>query len=577
MIAAAFVLMAISAPAPPASDPLAWIGVAYRPAKGEPSPDRPEVSFEPPAGVTVDEVALLEPPSEGDPRWRLLGSRPAPRASFRALPGRSVVAFLRAKGETAYWMDGPFVWPAAPARREPSPVKRRTIGGVAVGAAAGSSIRVLPDPGGAICRIDTLGVWTCVGVPADARGVVVGSRESRGEPGRLFWADVPASIGAARLETHSASWAAFVRLVAEPPPAGAPTLTIQKPGSRDGRMFYPDTGFESRVFPGGRVLVFGADSAEGRRATFRWETLSGHAEIDSLTSSWRSGEPSPVPLRDRIIVRGVVRSPDGDPIAGALYLLLESGDPKRPGGKTPDRAVATGEADAAGRFEIADVAPGSYRLRACDGSIGCAERDVDLDSPANDVTLTPKTAFRGRAVSRGGVPEGGAWVRISPAISDYVQSADRLRLLPLVARADGEGRFRIAAPASGRFVLEVRSERGGAARRNVEVGDFSPAATDLGDLVLSVPGTFDALVKGCPGGELRLLGPIGGESALPSNLPFPLDAGGRARVQLPEDGTWIVAATCGGTRREVEPPVLNEVRDLFGTEVVFSLVADAPR
>lgn len=562
-----------------ASDPFAWVGLPHRPAGVEPARDWPEVVFEAPAEVAVDEIAVFEEPATGDPRWRLLGSGTGPRGSFRAEPGRRVVAFFRVKGESTYLMDEPLIWPRAPTHRQPSPVKRRTIGGVAAAAVTGDPVRILPEALGAFCRAETLRVWRCIGVPADARAVVVGSFGRRDERGRAFWADIAPSGGSSgSLDTHVAPWAAFVRLATDsPPPPGSPVVTLQKPGSGDGTMLYPETAFETRTFPNGRLVLLGTDVPDGRRATFRWGSLTGHAQIEELVADAIPIEPTAVPLRERIVIRGSVRSPDGDSIAGAPFMLLERGEPKRPGEKRLDRAIATGETDAAGRFEIADVAPGSYRLRACDGSLGCAERDVDLDASANDVTLTPKSAFSGRALSRGGVPEGGAWVRISPAISDYAQSTDRLRLLPLVARADRDGRFRIAAPASGRFVLEVKSERGGAARRNVEVGDFSPAVTDVGDLILSVPGAFDAVVKGCPGGELRLLGPMGGESALPANLPFALDAAGRARVQLPEDGTWLVGATCGGARRQVEPPVLNEVRDVFGTEVEFSVVAEGPR
>ena len=122
-------------------------------------------------------------------------------------------------------------------------------------------------------------------------------------------------------------------------------------------------------------------------------------------------------------------------------------------------------------------------------------------------------------------------------------------------------------------MLEAKSERGGAARRSVEVGEFAPEVTEVGDLMLSVPGTFEAVVKGCAAGEINLIGPVGGESPLPSTLRFPLDAAGRGRVELPEDGSWLASATCGGARRAVEPLMLGEVRDLFGTEVVFELAA----
>ena len=168
-------------------------------------------------------------------------------------------------------------------------------------------------------------------------------------------------------------------------------------------------------------------------------------------------------------------------------------------------------------------------------------------------------------------------MRISPALSSYERAPDRLRLLPLMTRQDGEGRFRIAAPGNGRFLIEARSERGGVARRAVEATEFSPSVTQLGDLTLSDPGSFQAVVAGCTAGVIHLTGPVGGENVLPAALEFPLDAQGRGEVRLPEGGTWIALADCGGVRRVVVPQLLDEVGDLFGTVVRFELAREEKR
>ncbi len=548
--------------------PPSWVGFPFREAAAEVGPPSVEVLFKAPGSSAIDEIAVFQEADGTGPRWRLIGAGRGSRARLLGSPERRSVALFRVRGQPFYLMDGPFRWPLDSAEREPTPVHRRTVSGGLPPKA--ETPHVLPEADGSFCESGQ-GRWSCAGVRADRKGVIV---VAAGESDRrtILWTDIPAS-GSVGLTLHPAAWVAYVRLTSEPLPSGVPTVTLQKPGPAGGVLLIPDQAIETRFFAPDLLLLFGRDSPDGRVATFRWGSLSARSDVDSLVPPGVPEISIPLPLHPPIALAGTIRDPDGAPLVSALYLLLERSPSKLPGGKLAERTIADGETDRLGRWEASDVPPGIYRLRACEGTLGCAERDVATDTNDGDLVIRPTALFRGRVVARGGVPEPGAWIRITPTLGEFVASDDRIRRTPLMTRADEQGRFRIAASAKGRWVLEAKSEHGGVARREVDAGEISPDATDVGDLVLSVPGQFDAVVKGCGGGELTLTGPMGGETMLPSSLRFPLDAGGRARVEVPESGTWLAGAVCGGARRAVEPMLLNEVRDLFGTEVAFVLGA----
>jgi hypothetical protein len=549
----------------------AWIRFDHLPrisARGEPFGERAEVTFDLSPFETVDEVAVFEEAAAENLRWRFVQ---ASRTAFvTGMPGRRSLALLRTRGRNDYFVEGPFSWPASAQHRKVENIRRRTLLGEAALLPLRTPIRFFPSEAGALCETAGVGRWQCIGVPADAPGVVVARREG----GRVAWAEIPSS-STERVAASSSEWGALVRLDAPEHSSDAPLAKLQKPGPAGGAVMVPDPGFEFRSLAQGLIWIAGAETPAGRVVELRWGPFVGKADAAQTVAAAESGEPVPVAVAAPTTVRGTVTDSARAPVSGAVVLLCDAG----PGARSDKGArsvIADTVTDAVGRYEILGLPRGDYLLRVCAGAYGCFENRADLSGAANDFVLSPRATFIGRVMSPGGVPETGASALISPTIDEYMRAEDRVALIPLQVSADADGRFRIAAPARGRFVVEVRASRGAAARRRVEVSDFSPAIVDLGDIALSQPGAFEAIVLKCPSGELRLIGPVGGDSTLPQRIAFPIDSQQRASVQLPESGTWLLAANCGGVARGLSPSILNEVREVFGKEVTFEIEPEAP-
>ena len=180
-------------------------------------------------------------------------------------------------------------------------------------------------------------------------------------------------------------------------------------------------------------------------------------------------------------------------------------------------------------------------------------------------------------MSSAGVPEADAAVRIVPTADAWAASRDRVRKLPLQTTSGRDGRFRIAAPEPGDFLVEVRGASGGVARTLVRRTNVSPPVTDLGDLRLSEPIQFTARVRDCGLGWLTFSGPLGGETSLPEVLRFRL-----IRAALPR---WSSANPrrdgVGDVRGEIDrvDPRFSRTSAARGFEVGFEragILSDSP-
>ena len=205
------------------------------------------------------------------------------------------------------------------------------------------------------------------------------------------------------------------------------------------------------------------------------------------------------------------------------------------------------------------------RLRC---SMRCAEADAVAGERAA-ITVGAGPSFVGRALSSAGVPEPAANVRIIPTADTWVRAADRMTRLPLETASGEDGRFRIVAPDSGDYLLEIRAASRGVARIPVRRSRLSPLLTDLGDVRLPEPLELAVRVARCGGGSLSMSGPLGGETSLPGLVRAPLDVEGAATVRLPEAGIWTAWATCAGTNVALDPALLPDVGALTGIEVRF--------
>ncbi len=488
--------------------------------------------------------------------------------TLRGTPGRSALLILRRGASRTYRLDGPFAWPAAPGSRNFRGETKRTLHGSDPAAADLDfhlvGARAVPDP---LCDADGVSEWRCLGVPADFSGRIVACAD-----GRLSGAaSVRPESGETSLRSTSRAVAAFRVEASDSSPltAGARVL---RPVLAGGPLLAPD--------PGARVASLGEGilwvEAEGPTDRVIEVRATGHATrrlpFDELPSA--CGGPSRVALSPAIALRGNVSGPDGQPIAGVTVLARSEEPAEDP------RIFGDATTDDRGDFALDDLESRVHRILACHGELGCREeRSAPGDPVPLRIVLGGAGAFAGRAVSSAGVPEADAVVRIVPTADAWAASRDRVRKLPLQTTSGRDGRFRIAAPEPGDFLVEVRGASGGVARTLVRRTNLSPPVTDLGDLRLPEPIRFTARLQDCGLGWLTFSGPLGGETSLPEVLRFRLDASGVAAVELGEPAAWTAWATCGGQNQRIEPAILPDVRLLDGFEVGFEragTLSDSP-
>ncbi len=489
--------------------------------------------------------------------------------TLRGIPGRSALLLLRGSASRTYRLDGPFAWPAGAGSRTFRGETRRTLHG-SDPAAASLDFRLIgagsvPDP---LCDTDGVSEWRCLGVPAEFAARIVACAD-----GRLAGAAPvrPESGDETSLRMTSPAAAAFRVEASDSSPLAA-AARVLRPVRAGGVLLAPD--------PGARVASLGEGilwvEAEARTDRVIEVRAAGHATrripFDQVPSP--CGGPSGVALSPAIALRGNVSGPDGRPVAG-VTVLARSEEPA-----VDPTIFGDATSDDRGDFALDDLESRVYRVLACHGELGCREEKSGPGDPVPlHIVLGGAGAFAGRAVSSTGVPEADATVRIVPTSGAWAASRDRVRKLPLQTTSGRDGKFRIAAPEPGDYLVEVRGTSGGVARTPVRRTNLSPAVTDLGDLRLSDPLRFTARLRGCSLGWVTFSGPLGGETSLPEVLRFRLDSSGVTAVELGEAGAWTSWATCGGANERVEPAIFPDVRALDGLEVEFERVgslSDSP-
>lgn len=476
--------------------------------------------------------------------------------TLRGEPGRSALLILR-KSARNYRLDGPFNWPESPGKRTFRGGERRTLRGSHPKAAA-LDFRLVGrgEPSDLLCESDGALRWQCLGIPADFAGRIVAC-----SGGTLAGTAAVRPDAGDATPLAKSSFTAAIRVVGADSELRRAGARIVRPLSTRGDLFASEPGFRVEDLGDGILWLEGDRDAAGGMVEL---AAPGHAtrrvgvaELPAVCAG-----TAPVELFRALDVRGTVSGMDDAPVASATVLARSEEPAKDP--------TIFGEATTndEGAFVLPDLEPRVYRLLACHGELGCREERAS-PGEAVRIVLGGDGAFAGRAVSRAGVPEVEAAIRIVPTADAWNASADRLRKLPLQTTSGRDGRFRIAAPEPGDYLVEVRGASGGIARTSVRRTNLSPPVTDLGDLRLSEPIGFTARVPGCAAGWLTFSGPLGGETSLPAVLRFRLDPNGVTAVELGEPGTWTAWATCSGENERVEPAILPDVSVLDGCEIGF--------
>ena len=513
---------------------------------------------------------LLTLASDRFPRWRWAdaGFVAAGRVTLRAAAGSTALLVLSGGPDPGYRLDGPFRWPSAPSEREAVVRPARTVRGSSPPPGGANEIRLAGiDPvHHPLCESAVAEGWQCVGVP-------------RGFSGRLVACRGDAVAGSAELRPESpaeavlrpVAFAALLRVELSEPGSGrgSPSVRVLRhPGPRD-FVTRPDPRWNVSELSAG---LFWIETVSASPEAIVEVAAPSHAtgRLAIPTAETRCAEPLAVALPRASSLRGSVLDPEGSPVSGALVFVRTAGE------DAPSAVVGDGETDSNGEFEIGALAAASHRVRACHGEHGCTEEPAHPDLPVV-LRLPGGGAFTGRVISRAGVPQAGASVRILPTAATWSTADDRLARLPLASTSGSDGRFRISAAGDGDYLVEVRSESSGVARVPVRRTNLSPRVTDLGDVPLPESIGFTARVSGCASGSLFLSGPLGGETSLPALLRFRLDPEGAGAVRLPEGGAWTAWASCPGGIDWLEPALLPDAAALAGLEVRFRGAGSRPR
>ncbi len=200
---------------------------------------------------------------------------------------------------------------------------------------------------------------------------------------------------------------------------------------------------------------------------FRIPVLPGLVRIDARAPGFGPEERDipggtrgvEIALFPAAAVSGTVRSAeDRRPVAGVPVHL-------QPCGRYGDEDQAFAVSDAAGRFSVAELPPGEYRVLAWGaewvpapladrGADGLGDLVVHVgpgEARAVELLVRPATAVEGRVLDAAGAPAGGVDVRVH-AVSNWACSAppDLFE-----TTSDGEGRFRVDGLVPG-WAYELR-------------------------------------------------------------------------------------------------------------------------
>jgi protocatechuate 3,4-dioxygenase beta subunit len=272
-------------------------------------------------------------------------------------------------------------------------------------------------------------------------------------------------------------------------------------------------------------------------------------------------------------ISGLVRDPEGGPIAGARVEATPVEKARLRGfGQLAQLyidqhdgafllAANAAETDAEGAFRLTSLAPGLYDLRLVKEGHAWGEiRGVAAGTEGVSVTLVPAIRIDGRVVSPGGEAVAGARIVLRTPAPDLDGPAGPLALafadVDLFGEKEGtaesgeDGGFTVAACAAGSYDLVIRARGFPELRRAVAV-ERRPLA--LGDLVLAegleIAGAVQSPDGPVEGAEVWVPEPAARKEDREARRASVLDAGpssGQARSRTDRRGAFRLAGLAAG-------------------------------
>ena len=312
---------------------------------------------------------------------------------------------------------------------------------------------------------------------------------------------------------------------------------------------------DARTDEAGRFAV--ADLARGRRVNVL-------VAREGYVPSWVAGVEAPTAKPLAVVLElasrlhGRVEDASGEPVPGASVRLRPAPPPPGTVGLEPRRSENTEDVQAGhdGAFTFAEVAPGAVTLEpSAEGFVPPDPVEVRVP-PGGEVQDVVLVLGRGAGVSgwitAGGEPVAGARVRIGP----------------VQAESDAEGRYRLAGVPAGlkALVLSHPAYKGRTQQVDVQPGE------NRVDLTLERGATVSGRVVD-EVGEPRL----GAELTLkkrserdPRSYQAASGPDGRFEILAVVDGSFDLAAEAEGFAPAVHPAVVEVAgRDVGGLEVVL--------
>lgn len=258
---------------------------------------------------------------------------------------------------------------------------------------------------------------------------------------------------------------------------------------------------------------------------------------------------------------GVVKAPDGAPVAGALVALSRARVPGEPGSRFPRARAVT---DGAGRFAFEDAWAGSYQLTAsARGHRAVASPVIVLAAGRREeVQLLLGTGghtVSGQVLDEGGGPIPGAVVAAGLGFPWTAREGAPVPQRQFVAIADGEGRYQLTLE---RREYTLNAEAGGYVPAQLSVAVTRDVTRDLEmEPAARVAGRVVERVSGQPVADAEIVAAEGGRWSL-----------GFRAIRTDAEGRFLIEDLPSGS---FELTARHRDRNLFGTGTVTAVATQA--